>query len=251
LPVPGIWRTKRQLQPRRGTQALYSNTTGFDNVASGVQALYSNTTGSDNVASGITALDQNTAGNGNVASGFEALFQNTTGANNVGLGFGAGASLTTGSHNVDIANTGVAGEAGKIRIGTKGVQSAAYLAGVSGKSIAGPAATVLVNRKGQLGTATSSERRLKRDIHPLRGAGSRRLLSLRPVSYRYRRGSDQRQYGLIAGQGARRLPALGQYGHRGQATGVYYQELPALLLAQVKRQQQEIQQLRKEVLRRR
>jgi len=41
---------------------------------------------------------------------------------------GAGQNLTTGSNNIDLANPGVAGESGTVRIGTDANQSAAYLA---------------------------------------------------------------------------------------------------------------------------
>jgi hypothetical protein len=85
----------------------------------------------------------------------------------VALGSGSGENLTTGSDNVDIANAGVAGESAAIRIGTNGTQKRAFLAGVSGKSIQGPAQPVLVNGNGQLGTASASAR----------GAGAPTLLS--------------------------------------------------------------------------
>ena len=61
----------------------------------------------------------------------------STGIRNVALGRSAGEDLTTGSGNIDLSNTGVAGESGKIRIGTPGTQTAAYLAGVSGVSTSG------------------------------------------------------------------------------------------------------------------
>jgi len=68
-------------------------------------------------------------------------------------------------------------------------------------------------------------------------------MGLRPVSYRYRSGSTALQYGLIAEQVARRLPALVQRGADGRPAGVYYQELPVLLLGQVQRQQRHIPEL--------
>jgi hypothetical protein len=169
----------------------------------------------------------------------------------VALGTGAGNKLTTGSDNVYIANRGAAGESGTIRIGAAPAQTSAFLAGVNGSSISGPTQTVLVNANGRLGTATASSRALKRYVRPLGRSTGRRLLSLRPVSYRYKHGSSQRQFGLIAGQVARRLPALVQRGPSGRPAGVYYQELPALLLAEVKRQQREIRRLRAVVLGRR
>jgi hypothetical protein len=139
-----------------GTNSLAINTTGRDNVASGLGALNSNTSGKRNVAAGLFALRVNTTGHDNTAAGYHALQFNTDGAGNVALGSGAGENLTTGSGNIDIANPGVAGEGRKIRIGTVGNQNAAFIAGISGNSIAGPAQPVLVNSSGELGTAASA-----------------------------------------------------------------------------------------------
>ncbi len=60
-----------------GYQALYSNTTGDDNVALGYQALFSNTTGSYNTASGSGALYYNSTGNYNTAIGRYAGYGST------------------------------------------------------------------------------------------------------------------------------------------------------------------------------
>jgi hypothetical protein len=111
-----------------------------------------NQAGSSNVADGVNALNHSTGG-ANTALGTNALSGNTSGASNLALGNAAGLNLTTGSNNIDIANKGVAGEAGKIRIGTLGTQTAAFLAGVSGVTIPGPTKTVVINASGQLGIA--------------------------------------------------------------------------------------------------
>ena len=110
-----------------------------------------NTGGYHNVATGNLALMKNTQGHDNSAYGHLAL-SNATGSRNVALGSGAGQNLTTGSNNVDIANPGVAGESGTIRIGTAS-QTAAYLAGVWNKTIGGPTKAVVINKNGRLGTA--------------------------------------------------------------------------------------------------
>jgi hypothetical protein len=156
-----------------GESVMPSLANGIDDVAIGAFALQDVTDGSRNVASGSFALNHDTGGFFNVASGYEALFKNTKGGDNTALGFGAlsanktgdrnvaigsraGQNLTKTSDNVDIANPGVAGESGAIRIGTDGDQTRAFLAGVTGKSIPGPAQPVLVNAQGQLGTATAA-----------------------------------------------------------------------------------------------
>ena len=143
----------------------------------------------------ITRCARTRRGAGNVAAGTAALYR-STGSRNVALGRGAGEDLTTGSDNIDLSNRGVAGESGKIRIGTAGTHTAAFLAGVSGVSIPGPTQSVLVNANGQLGTATASSRALKTDFRPLTSRMPA-LLGLEPVSYRYK-GSRDRQFGLIA-----------------------------------------------------
>jgi trimeric autotransporter adhesin len=83
-----------------GYQALRFNTTGTENTANGVSALYSNTTGSYNTASGVNALRSNTTGTENTASGVLALYNNTTGSYNTASGLSALFSNTTGSSNV-------------------------------------------------------------------------------------------------------------------------------------------------------
>jgi hypothetical protein len=232
-----------------GSEALGINTIGNSNSAFGSSALETNSAGNANAALGASALEENSTGSGNAAVGQHALWQNTTGSDNVAIGGGAGAFLTTGNHNVAIANSGVAGESNTIRIGSPGTQTRAFLAGVSGVVTGGPAAPVLVDANGQLGT-TSSSRRFKREINPL-GSRVEGLMALRPVSFRYRRsglhGANPLQFGLIAEQVARVYPNLVVYGLDGKPSAVAYHELPALLLAQAQRQQAQIERQRSQI----
>ena len=82
-----------------GTNALVSNTTGFDNTAIGFQTLFSNSTGGANTANGVNALLFNTTGINNTASGVNALLSNTTGGANTASGVNALISNTTGFFN--------------------------------------------------------------------------------------------------------------------------------------------------------
>jgi hypothetical protein len=82
-----------------GFSSLYSNTTGYANLAVGPFALFSNNAGFLNSGLGFTALDSNTTGNNNSAVGFSALGSNITGNYNSALGSGALVGNTTGSHN--------------------------------------------------------------------------------------------------------------------------------------------------------
>src|SRR5205823_2707426 len=75
-----------------------------------------------------------------------------------------------------------------------------------------------------------------RPLGPLAG----KLMKLRPVSFHYKRkyasGGDRLQYGLIAEEVAKVFPDLVVYGPDPKPYTVAYQELPALLLAQLQRE---------------
>src|SRR5439155_299142 len=180
-----------------GFEALYSNTTGFANTANGVNALFSNTTGDRNTANGFDALLNNTTGTINTAVGAQALLSDTTGSSNIAVGYNAGSALTTGNNNIDIGHVGVAGESGKIRIGTQGTQTATLIAGISGTGVMGVA--VKVNAAGQIGTAPSAAR-FKEEIKPMDKA-SDAINDLKPVTFRYKQELDPDgipQFGLVA-----------------------------------------------------
>ncbi len=87
-----------------GSKALFSNTTGFSNTATGYNALYSNTTGKNNTATGYNALYSNTTGFSNTATGYNALYSNTTGLSNAATGYKALYSNTTGYQNIAIGS---------------------------------------------------------------------------------------------------------------------------------------------------
>ncbi len=87
----------------------------------------------------------------------------------------------------------------------------------------------------------------KRDIQPL--GKLRPLMKLRPVSFRYRSGSPELHYGLIAEQVARLMPTLAVYGKDGLPETVQYQELPVLLLAQVQSQQRQLDRQQAQIAR--
>src|SRR4029450_1990379 len=140
----------------------------------------------------------NTTGNNNTAIGYNALLNSTTGNNNIALGYFAGSNLTTGDNNIDIGNTGVAGDANTIRIGTVGTQTTTYVAGVMGKTT--PRGTpVFININGQLGTVTSSAR-FKDGIKAMDKA-SEVIFALKPMTFHYKKEVDPEgipQFGLVA-----------------------------------------------------
>jgi hypothetical protein len=218
-----------------GEAALNRNTTGFANTASGSLALANNTNGSFNTATGGAALFGNTSGDANTAIGTNAL-GNTVGTNNIGIGFDSGLNHTVGSNNICIGNSGVVGESSTIRIGTVGIQTATFVAGISGTTSPGGVA-VFIDGNGQLGTATSS-RRFKEDIREI-SEESDGLMRLRPVAFRYKPQIDPTglaQYGLIAEEVADVYPDLVVYDREGRPETVRYHLVNALLLNEVQKQ---------------
>ena len=213
-----------------GTQALGLNTFGNSNTASGSDALAANTTGDTNTATGFDTLLNSTTGNGNTATGFNALSNNTTGNNNIALGAQAGTNITTGSSNIDIGNNGVAGESRTIRIGKRGLQTATYIAAISGATVPTGVA-VIVDVNGHLGTTTSSAR-FKDEIKPMDKA-SEAILSLKPVTFRYKPEVDPdgvQQFGLVAEEVEKVNPALVARDEQGKPYTVRYEAVNAMLL---------------------
>jgi hypothetical protein len=229
-----------------GFQALYSNTgdSAFNNTATGSSALQSNTSGNTNTADGAAALFNNKTGNTNTAEGAFALSNNTSGSSNIALGYNAGSNLTTGSNNIDIGNNGVAGEAGKIRIGKNGTQTATYIAGIYSKGVASATGVaVKIDSTGKLGTVLSSAR-YKEAIKPMDKA-SEALLALKPVTFRYKQELDPdgvRQFGLIAEEVEKVDPDLVVRDDDGKVSTVRYEAVNAMLLNEFLKEHRAVQE---------
>jgi hypothetical protein len=228
-----------------GEAALPFNTSGNENTAVGYSALYSNTTASWNTATGFEALVSNTTGSFNTAVGFEALYYSTTGGNNTAVGYYAGRNNPNGaSNNIDIGNQGSSSDNSTIRIGTLGTQTSFYAAGIDGVTVSG-GVEVFINSSGQLGTVNSSLR-FKEDVHDM-GDASSAILQLRPVTYRYKQpyadGSKPTDYGLIAEEVAKVYPDLVVKGADGQIQTVQYQKLTPMLLNELQKQHQLLEQM--------
>jgi hypothetical protein len=224
-----------------GVQALYNNTTGHENTATGVDALAVNTTGFFHTANGFAALLNNTTGNQNTAIGYYALSGNTTGSNNIALGYQAGLSIS-GNNNIDIGNAGVAGESGKIRIGTKPAQKATFIAGISGVTVANGVG-VIINTQGQLGTVVSSGR-FKEAIKPMDKA-SEVILALKPVTFRYKHELDPdgiAQFGLVAEDVDKVNPDLVARDDQGKPYSVRYEAVNAMLLNEFLKEHSHVQE---------
>jgi hypothetical protein len=245
-----------------GTVALDFNTTGSNNTAIGDAALSSNTTGQHNTATGRFALLENRVGNYNTATGFGALFDsvgsdntaigavalfhskgsdNTAvgaralerkrdGSDNIALGFYAGYNLVRGDRNIDIGNQGVEQESATIRMGTEGIHTATYIAGISGATVP-TGVSVIVDADGHLGTTTSSAR-FKEAIKPMDKA-SEAILALQPVSFRYKQKldpADTPQFGLVAEEVEKVSPDLVARDDQGKPYTVRYEAVNVMLL---------------------
>ena len=223
-----------------GYNTLGTNTVGEGNVAIGADALISSTAGSSNVAVGNGTLDFNTTGSENTAVGVAALQANTSGNGNIALGKLAGANLTTGKNNIDIGNQGVAGESGTLRIGAQRNQNRAFMAGISGATVAGGVG-VIIDTNGHLGTVVSSER-FKDSIQPMDKA-SEAILSLRPVTFRYKPELDPEgvpQFGLVAEEVKKVDPDLVARDERGKPYTVRYDAVNAMLLNEFLKEHREV-----------
>jgi hypothetical protein len=225
-----------------GGAALLNNTTGEGNTAHGRAALANSTTASLNAATGWQTLFRNTTGEENTATGAFALFNNTTGSGNVALGAGAGRNLTTGDNNIDIYDLGVAADDATIRIGTSGVQTRTFIAGISGTAVTG--VVVRVSSSGQLGTAPSSKR-FKDEIKPMDKA-SEAILALKPVTFYYKKELDPEgvpQFGLVAEQVEKVNPDLVARDADGKVYTVRYEAVNAMLLNEFLKEHRKVQEL--------
>ena len=252
-----------------GTNALENNTTGDQNTAIGETALENNTTGGSNTAIGFYTLRRNTTGEGNTAIGWVALGNNTTGGSNTAIGQYAMVSNQTGSNNIavggeaafdapfdasnniHIGSTGASSDSGTIRIGNiptrfGSPQTSFFAAGIRGTTTGNnDAVPVVIDSAGQLGTVSSS-RRFKEDIQDM-GDTSSGLLRLHPVTFRYKQpfndGSKPVQYGLVAEEVAEVYPDLVAHSADGQIETVKYQVLDSMLLNELQKEHQQVQQL--------
>jgi hypothetical protein len=192
------------------------------------------------VAVGASALFTNTTGDNNVAIGFTAL-QNNTGIANIALGSGAGIALTTGHSNIDIGAPGVAGESNTLRIGQSIFDT--FIAGISGTTVPG-GVTVIVGADGHLGTMVSSAR-FKDQIKPMDKA-SEAVLALKPVTFCYKKKLDPNsipQFGLVAEDVERVNPNLVARDAKGEVYTVRYDAVNAMLLNEFLKEHKKVQEL--------
>ena len=237
--------TTGRLNTAIGASALVRNTKGIANTAIGQNAMKSTTIGKANVALGVETLIDNVQGFRNIAIGTESL-KKTTGSDNVGLGYEAGMNVTTGSFTISIGNMGLASDTNLIRIGTEGIQTTTFIAGIKDSPVVGT--PVAITSDGQLGVSSSSAR-FKEAIKPM-DKSSEAILSLQPVSFRYRKELDPTgamQFGLVAEDVAKVDSDLVVRDDQGKPYTVRYDMVNEMLLNEFLKEHQAVQELRKAV----
>ncbi len=201
-----------------------------------------NASGNSNTAVGYLALQENTAGRANTAVGQSALEDNT-GDNNIGIGVtpsgaGGGPRSTTGNNNIDIGNTGVPSDDSTVRIGTQGLQTATYIAGIFG--------TAKIKKGLRCGGRKHGSAWMREIIgalqerHSRHGTVERRgLMKTRPIRLPLQRTikRELKQYGLLAEEVEQVYPELVVYGTDGKVESVRYSMLNSMLLNELQKQE--------------
>jgi hypothetical protein len=199
------------------------------------------TTGNTNTGVGAVALYYNTDGSNNTALGFATLYNFFySGSNNIAIGANAGNQVEHGDNNIEIGNIGTRFDSGVIRIGTR--QQQTYIKGISGVTVASGVG-VVVSPAGQLGTLTSSAR-YKDNIQSMDKA-SESLLSLKPVTFRYKKELDPDaipQFGLVAEQVEKVDPDLVARDEEGKPYTVRYEAVNAMLLNEFLKEHRKVEE---------
>ncbi len=247
-----------------GYRALEKNTTGFQNTANGYIALFTNTTGINNTATGAGALSYNTIGSENTANGNLALNKTTTGIGNSGTGWFSLSNNTTGYYNTAMgAYTGsniIQGNSNTF-LGNYANASSDY----NNTTAIGAFARVDANNKvrignsnvtvieGQVSWSNPSDKRLKENIAYNNSLGLSFINNLKPVSYNYIADKNKTRYdGFIAQDVEKTMYELNIpfSGLKKSDDGFYslaYSDFVIPLVNAVKEQQTEIESLKKQI----
>lgn len=153
-----LWNTLPYLHTYGGSSAYFGqnagNTSsgGGGNVGIGTNALTLNS-GGNNVCIGQDSGGNITSGQNNTAIGSNSLSAIVTGTSNTCIGRNAGNAYNAGElFNICIANTGVAGESQKIRIGDGANQISTFIAGIYGVTPANSPQMVTIGSDGEMGS---------------------------------------------------------------------------------------------------
>ena len=129
-----------------------------------------------------------------------------------------------------------------IRIGKVGTQTATFVAGIRGVTVASGIG-VIIGSNGQLGTVTSSAR-FKEAIKPMHKA-SEAILALKPVTFRYKHDLDPDgvpQFGLVAEQVEKVNPDLVVRDEDGKVSTVRYEAVNAMLLNEFLKEHRKVEE---------
>jgi len=97
------------------------------------------------------------------------------------------------------------------------------------------------------GTIQTSDRRMKKEINNL-NYGLNTVLKLRPVSYKWKKGNQNVNLGLIAQEVQKLIPEVIDVGtDKDRTLGMKYTELIPVLINAIQEQQKEITDLKKMV----
>lgn len=249
-----------------GRQTLYYNNGNY-NTAHGIYALYYNGTASFNTANGSWALYFNTGGENNTAMGYQAAYPNTTGRNNTAVGYQA---LFHTETSVGVTAIGTFADV-QFSQNLEDATAIGYNAKVDQSNKVRIGSITVTSIGGPVGWSTFSDGRYKRNVKE-NVPGISFIKKLRPVTYTVDLKSlDENYYKLTTGIGA---AANTSYLHTGfvaqeveqsamelgfnfngvdkpqRPEGLYalrYAEFVVPLVKAVQEQQQQIEDLKKEV----
>ncbi len=224
-----------------------------------------NTTSDGNAFFGSDAGLFTSSGGVNSFFGFQAGFSNTFGDNNVFIGVGAGGTNTQGFDNTVIGANADVGSNDLLfatAIGAEAVVSTSNtialgrangsdIVDVPGKlqidTMGAPGGQALcLNGSNRVALCNSSSLRYKAQVHRFLG-GLEIVRRLRPISFTWKE-DGSRDVGLGAEEVARVEPLLTFRNKQGQIEGVKYNQLSAVLINAVKEQQQQIQELQRQLV---
>jgi hypothetical protein len=146
-----------------------------------------------------------------------------------------------GNNNIYIGNPGRHSEAGQIRIGSPGLQTGTYIAGIRNAAVTG--SPVVVGMGGRLGVTMSSAQ-FKEAIKPMDKA-SEAIQALKPVTFHYKKEVDPDgipQFGLVAEQVEKVNPDLVARDEEGKIYTVRYEAVNAMLLNEFLKEHRKVEE---------
>jgi hypothetical protein len=221
---------------------------GVSNSLFGESAGKFNATGSFNSFFGAAAGSNNAMGDNNSFFGRAAGLANTTGSNNTVIGFDGNVGANNLDHATAIGANAIVSSSNTIALGRA---DGSDIVDVPGKlQIDTMAATggqaLCWNSSNRVALCMASSLRYKTQIHSFLG-GLDIVRRLRPITFTWKE-DGARDLGLGAEEVARVEPLLTFRNKRGEIEGVKYNQVSAVLINAVKEQQQQIQELQRQLV---